>query len=177
MFWGSKAPTRYPYYTINRSYIFVDEWKEHASSNGCYPIRTEQTVLLEKLPSGEAPYVPPPPKLTREQKKAQKKEEAERKAKEELEKWREEQKQKAQAKQIAEDTPSPVGEEVERKLPSFDLRDLPKAMRKEGYLVTAELLEKWFRGDTYRIPTDDAQKKKDLLEGRTRIERELVTLK
>jgi hypothetical protein len=177
MLWGSKAPTRYPYYTINRSYIFVDEWKEHASSNGCYPIRTEQTVLLEKLPSGETPYVPPPPKLTREQKKAQKKEEAERKAKEELEKWKEKQKQKAQAKQKAEDTPSLVGEDVERKLPPFDLRDLPKAMRKAGYLVTAELLEKWFRGDAYRIPTDKDKRKHELLTGLIRVERELVTLK
>jgi hypothetical protein len=176
MFWGSKAPTRYPYYTINRSYIFVDEWKEHAFSKGCYPIRTEQTVLLEKLPSGESPYVPPPPKLTREQKKAQKI--ADQKAKEEAEfqKWRDRQQLKAKAQQVADSIPSPIGEDLERELPPFDLRDLPKAMKGVGFTRVSQLLEKWFLGPAYRIPPVKADRDRDFLQGVIRIEDEIVTL-
>jgi len=177
MLWGKKKPIRYPYYSIKDPFLFGSpKWEEHYGEDGCFPVRTEQVVLLEKSPRGIAPSPPTPPKLTREQKKAQKAEEEERKAKEALEKWKQQNAAKAAAEQKIEDTPTPVGIDVERKLPPFDLRDLPKTMKKVGYPVTSQLLEKWFKGSAYAIPNSEQKKKREWEMGLIRVEDELVTL-
>ena len=104
-------------------------------SEGCVPIASQKTVSMDRLAPGE---IPPskPPKLTREQVKAQKAEEERQKLLAELSKKQNKDKSK-------EKVSEPVDEECENP-PVFDMLDIPDAMEKMKWPVSAKIARKWF---------------------------------
>lgn len=108
-------------------------------SEGCVAINTPQTISLERLALGEKPPPPPQkaPKPTAEQVKARQLEEARQKAL-----------AQQQKKQQAKEPPKPQSKELEAeehdKIPEFDLQDIPGAMDKIGWPVSAKFARKWF---------------------------------
>jgi len=146
-----KKPKRVPYYRIIPSFLPLgnSKWRCYRGYAGCVPLITRQTVSYERLAPGEAPP-PPPPKPTPEQLKAQQLEEARQKrAAAQQDKGKAEAAPKDKAPEEA-----PIGEEVE-KLPPFDIQDIPGAMKKMGWPVSAKFLERWFFSPAYVIPEGD----------------------
>ena len=146
-----KKPKRVPYYRIIPSFLPLgnSKWRCYRGYAGCVPLITRQTVSYERLAPGEAPP-PPPPKPTPEQLKAQQLEEARQKrAAAQQDKGKAEAAPKDKAPEEA-----PIGEEVE-KLPPFDIQDIPGAMKKMGWPVSAKFLERWFSSPAYVISEDD----------------------
>lgn len=132
-------PRKVPYYKMESSFIPFTQvkWKEYFGSGGCVPLNTQKTVSMDRLLPGVAPP-PKPPKPTREQVKAQK---------------AEEEQQKLLAKQQSKDkpkekAPEPVDEECENP-PVFDMLDIPDAMEKIKWPVSAKLARKWFNGEKH----------------------------
>lgn len=123
-----------PYYTMEPSLnpFSKKKWTGHYGNEGCVPLNTQQTVSLDRLAPGESPP-PPKPKPTREQVKAQK-EEAQKKKQAQI-----------QPKEKQEEPEFVDAEECEDvKLPVFDLQDIPIAMDKIGWPVSAKFARKWF---------------------------------
>lgn len=130
-------PRKVPYYMMVPSAIpFMGlKWKEYMGSEGCVPIATQKTVSMDRLALGE---IPPskPPKPTPEQVKAQKAEEERQKILAELSKKQNKDKSK-------EKVSEPVDEECENP-PVFDLQDIPDAMEKMTWPVSAKIARSWF---------------------------------
>ena len=140
-------PRKVPYYMMESSAIpFMGlKWKEYFGSEGCVPIATQKTVSMDRLALGEAPP-PKPPKPTPEQVKAQKAEEERQKFLAQLAKQQSKDKPKEKASE-------PVDEECEN-LPVFDMLDIPDAMKKIKWPISAKLARKWFDGSKH-IYNDD----------------------
>ena len=136
-------PRKVPYYMMVPSAIpFMGlKWKEYWGSEGCVPIATQKTVSMDRLAPGEVPP-PKPPKPTLEQVKAQKAEEERQKLLAQL------------ARQQSKDRPKekvpdePVDEECENP-PVFDMLDLPDAMEKMKWPVSAKVARRWFNGEKH----------------------------
>jgi hypothetical protein len=133
-----------PYYTMNRSFFGGKIWKEHFGSVGAVQINTPQQLSYDRL----APGAPPPAKpikVASEQSKAHQAKEALDKELAELRKQTQSQKQK-QAEQKKDDLPKPkvIEAEEKEKLPVFDLQDIPNAMDKMGWPVSAKFARRWF---------------------------------
>jgi len=161
MFWGNKElkPERVSYLKVEKSSMpfASSKWKRYCGDEGAMRLLTNQTVSIEKDAYGLSPKKPPEPKETKaERKERMRKEEIQRYiAKKQWEQAKEEAKAKEAADRAAGIPPEPpIGETPDSLLPWFDLRDMPKSMRKMGYKVGAELLERWFTGKAYTIPAD-----------------------
>ena len=100
---------------------------------------------MDRLAPGEVPP-PQPPKPTPEQVKAQKAEEERQKYLAQLAKQQSKDKPKEKA-------PEPVDEECENP-PVFDMLDIPDAMEKMKWPVSAKIARKWFNGEK-NIYNDD----------------------
>ncbi len=136
-----------PYYTMERSVFKGKVWKEYCGSVGAVPINTPQKLSYERLAPGVLPPPKPPkPKPSREQLKVQKEEAehqktlAERQKKEQASKS----KQSEPLKKTEPPKPSIVEAEEKEQLPVFDLQDVPKAMTKLGWPISAKIAQKWF---------------------------------
>ena len=147
-----RKPKKAPYYRITPSVLPFGEprWKCHRGSMGCMPLVTKQTISYERLAPGEPPP-PPPPKPTPEQLEAQRLEQARQKRL--TAPVAQQDKAKAASGDNAPESP-PIGEEI-AKLPPFDLQDIPGAMEKMKWPVSAKLLRKWFSSRAYIIPKRD----------------------
>lgn len=133
-----------PYYTMEPSLFRGKVWKEYDGSTGAIPINTPQTISLDRLAPGEKPPPPPPktPKPTAEQIKQQQLEVAKQRTLAE------------QAKTHPEATtpqpkPKVLDAEDHDKIPEFDLQDIPGAMDKMGWPISAKLARKWFAGSKH----------------------------
>jgi hypothetical protein len=116
-------------------------WKGYMGSHGCVPINTQQTVSMERLAPGEPapPPKPKPPKPTAEQLKAQRAEAARQKILAQQAK-----KQELKATPPEQSKPSELEAEECEKPPVFDMLDIPDAMQKMGWPVSAKLARRWF---------------------------------
>lgn len=113
-------------------------------SEGCVPIDTPQTISFERLAVGEKPPAPQPkaPKPTAEQIKQKQLEEARQKA-------LTQQQKKQQPKEPPKPQPKELEAEEHEKVPVFDLQDVPIAMEKMGWPVSAKFARKWFAGSKH----------------------------
>lgn len=132
-------PNKVPYYVMETSALpFTStKWTEYWDSKGCVPLDTQKTVSMDRLAPGESPP-PPPPKPTKEQVKAQQAEENRQKLLE----------QKIKKPALANDKPAekpttPDSEKCENP-PVFDMLDIPDAMEKLKWPVSAKIARKWF---------------------------------
>lgn len=134
-----------PYYQMESSAIpFIKpKWRGYLGSQGCVPINTQQTVSMERLAPGEPPPppAPKPPKPTAEQLKAQQAEEARQKF---LAKQPAKQPPKGNKAQ-EQPTPDVIEAEECESPPVFDMLDIPDAMEKMGWPVSATVARRWFR--------------------------------
>ena len=138
------SPKKIPYYEIDSSF-FSKKWKGYFGDDGCVPLITQKTVSMDRLAPGEAPP-PKPPKPTYEQVKAQKTEEERRKLLVQLAKQQDKDKSKEKA-------PESIGEECENP-PVFDMLDIPDAMDKMKWPVSAKIARRWFSSPKH-IYNDD----------------------
>lgn len=127
-----------PYYQMESSAIpFVGQkWKAYMGSEGCVPLNTQKSVSMDRLAPGE----PAPPKPTPEQLKAKAAEEARQKWLAQQAKKQSQPEGKPQGK-----PPAPDAEECENP-PVFDMLDIPGAMEKMKWPVSAKLAKRWFNG-------------------------------
>ena len=130
-----------PYYTMERSLFSGKVWKQHYGSDGAVPINTPQTVSYERLAPGTTPP-PKPPKPTKKQVKSQEAEAARKKSLAELQ----EKKQPQKPKQSEALKAKLIEAEDKEILPEFDLQDIPLAMNKIGWPMSAQIARKWFAG-------------------------------
>ncbi|MDB5800723.1 MAG: hypothetical protein JWL63_1662 [Rhodocyclales bacterium] len=130
-----------PYHTMEPSILSKKVWKAHYGQQGCVPLNTQQTISLDRLAPGEPapPAKPKPPKPTRKQIKAQQAEQARQQALAESAK-----KQEQKEPKNNEQKPKFLDAEECEKLPIFDLQDIPDAMQKMGWTVSAKLARRWF---------------------------------
>lgn len=115
-----------PYYQMEPGLLYSGkQWKCYAGVVGCVPIDTQQKISFARLAPNEPPP-PPPPKATAPV--ASQKPPA-----------------PASAKPPAKPQPSDKPQDAEQadKLPEFDLQDIPKAMDKMGWPISAKLARKW----------------------------------
>ncbi|KVN43880.1 DUF6402 family protein [Burkholderia ubonensis] len=120
-----------PYYAFTGG-----KWKEYAGSQGCIPLNTLKCISFDRLAPGE----PPPPKKTPEQ------------AKQQAEKKQDKAPDNTPAKQAQQQAPQDA-ESVENP-PTFDLLDIPIAMKNMGWPVSAKLADEWFSNPKH-IYNDD----------------------
>ncbi|MDN7700269.1 DUF6402 family protein [Burkholderia semiarida] len=117
-----------PYYQMESRLLYSGKhWKCYSGIVGCVPIDTQQKISFARLAPNEQPP-PPPPKI------------ADRAAA---------QKPRAPApapvKSPAKPQPSDKPQDAEQadKLPEFDLQDIPNAMDRAGWPISAKLARKW----------------------------------
>ncbi|MBR8235337.1 DUF6402 family protein [Burkholderia sp. AU42008] len=117
-----------PYYQMEPRLLYSGKhWKCYSGVVGCVPIDTQQKISFTRLAPNEQP-LPPPPKV------------ADPVAA-----------QKRPARPPAPATPpdepqpgdKPQDAEQADKLPEFDLQDIPNAMDREGWPISAKLARKW----------------------------------
>jgi hypothetical protein len=129
-----------PYYQMESSAFGGKKWKGYSGSQGCVPIDTQKAVSMDRLAPGEPapPPKPKPPEPTPAQREAQKAEEARQKLLAQQTKTQPQTKDKPQEK-----PPIPDAEECENP-PVFDMLDIPDAMEKMKWPVSAKIARKWF---------------------------------
>lgn len=111
-----------PYYAFSGG-----KWKEYAGAQGCIPLNTLKCISFDRLAPNEPP---PPPKPNPEPEKVTKPEKTEAKAPDK--------KPPQQAK------PEPQDAETVENPPTFDLLDIPAAMKSMGWPIAAKLAQEWF---------------------------------
>ncbi|MGU2446210.1 DUF6402 family protein, partial [Burkholderia cenocepacia] len=116
-----------PYYQLESGVLYSSKrWKCYSGVVGCVPIDTQQKISFDRLAPNEPPS-PPPSKAAAPL--APQKPPA-----------------PAPAKPPAKPQPSDKPQDAEQanKLPEFDLQDIPKAMDKMGWPISAKLAREWF---------------------------------
>jgi len=114
-----------PYYQMESRLLYSGKhWKSYSGVVGCVPIDTQQKISFDRL----APNEPPPPKAAAPVAPHTPPPAA-----------------PASAKPPAKPPPSDKHQDAERadKLPEFDLQDIPKAMDKMGWPISAKLAREW----------------------------------
>lgn len=114
-----------PYYRMESRLLYSSKnWKCYSGVVGCVPIDTQQRISFDRL----APNEPPPPKAAAPV--APQKPPAPA---------------PAAAKPAAKPQPSDKSQDAEQadKPPEFDLQDIPKAMDKMGWPISAKLAREW----------------------------------
>ncbi|WP_321938150.1 DUF6402 family protein [Burkholderia cepacia] len=116
-----------PYYQLESGVFYSGKrWKCHAGGGGCIPIDTQQKISFDR----RAPNEPPsPPKAPAPVKRHHTSTPA-----------------PAPTEPSAKSQPNDKPRDAEQadKLPEFDLQDIPKAMDKMGWPISAKLARKWF---------------------------------
>lgn len=135
-----------PYYQMAPSglpFTTSKKWKCYMGPLGCVPINTPQTISYERLAPGEAAPPPKPkaPKPSAEQVKAQQTEAARQKL---LAVQTTKQQGQEKSQQPTAPKPQELEAEEREKLPEFDLQDIPGAMDKIGWPMSARIARKWF---------------------------------
>lgn len=110
-----------PYYAFSWG-----KWKQYAGPQGCVPLNTLKCISFDRLAPGEPPPPPPPPVPPPKQAPVQAN-----------------QPEKAPANKPAAPAPPQDAESVENP-PTFDLLDVPIAMKNMGWPVSAKLATEWF---------------------------------
>lgn len=113
-----------PYYQMEPRLLYSGKhWKCYSGVVGCVPIDTQQKISFARLAPNEQPP-PPPPKVVAPVAP---------------------QKPPAPAPAPAKPQSSNKPQDAEQadKLPEFDLQDIPNAMDKEGWPISAKLARKW----------------------------------
>ncbi|HIE1295313.1 MULTISPECIES: DUF6402 family protein [Burkholderia] len=114
-----------PYYQLESGVLYSSKrWKCYSGVVGCVPIDTQQKISFDRL----APNEPPPPPKTAAPVAPQKPPAP------------------APVKPPTKLQPSDKPQDAEQadKLPEFDLQDIPKAMDKMGWPISAKLAREWF---------------------------------
>jgi len=133
-----------PYYTMEYSLFRGKIWKEYYGSIGAVPINTPQKISYDRPAPGTAPAPKvQPPKPTPEQIKQQQLEAARQRALSEQIKKQQKETPKPETK------PKVLEAEEQEKLPEFDLLDIPAAMDKIGWPISAEMARRWFAGPSH----------------------------
>ncbi|WP_175914673.1 DUF6402 family protein [Burkholderia metallica] len=118
-----------PYYQLESGVLYSSKrWKCYSGVVGCVPIDTQQKISFDRLAPNEPP--PPPPS----------------KAAAPLAPQKPPAPAPAPAKPPAKPQPNDKPQDAEQadKLPEFDLQDIPKAMDKMGWPISAKLAREWF---------------------------------
>ncbi|WP_423383651.1 DUF6402 family protein [Burkholderia sp. LMG 32019] len=118
-----------PYYQMESGLLYSGKnWKCYSGVVGCVPIDTQQRISFDRLAPNEPPP-PPPPKAAAPVAPQKPPTPA-----------------PAAAKPAAKPQPSDKPQDAEQadKLPEFDLQDIPKAMDKMGWPISAKLAREWF---------------------------------
>jgi hypothetical protein len=135
-----------PYYTMEPSVFRGTVWKERLGARGAVPINTLQKISFDRLAPGEVPP-PAPPRTAAGQLKAQQAEAA-------REKLLAGHAKKQQPKEPPKPQSDAVEAEDQKKVPEFDLQDVPRAMDKIGWPVAAKIAREWFASPKH-IYNDD----------------------
>ncbi|WP_241295322.1 DUF6402 family protein [Burkholderia stabilis] len=117
------------YYQLESGILYSSKrWKCYSGVVGCVPIDTQQKISFDRLAPNEPP--PPPPPKTAGPVAPQKPPAP----------------APAPAKPPGRPQPSDKPQDAEQadKLPEFDLQDIPKAMDKMGWPISAKLAREWF---------------------------------
>jgi len=117
-----------PYYQLESGVLYSSKrWKCYSGVVGCVPIDTQQKISFARRAPNEPPPPPPPPAAPAPV--APKSAPA-----------------PAPTKPPAKPQPSEKPQDAEQadKLPEFDLQDIPKAMDKLGWPISAKLAREWF---------------------------------
>ncbi|WP_232469864.1 DUF6402 family protein [Burkholderia ubonensis] len=132
----SQAPMpdvkKVPYYQMESRLLYSSKnWKCYSGSVGCVPIDTQQRISFDR----RAPNEPPPRKPSAPAAP---------------------QKASAPAPAPAKPQPSDTPRDVEQadKLPQFDLQDIPIAMDKMGWPISAKLAREWFASPSHAYNDD-----------------------
>ncbi|MEK2603935.1 DUF6402 family protein [Burkholderia arboris] len=129
-----------PYYKPKNGW-FGSELKEYKGSQGCIPLDTQRGVSIDRLAPGEKPPPPPPPKPISKPSNAPQLPPAPQPP--------------PQADQtITKGSPRQAESEVCDNPPPFDLQDVPIAMDKLGWKVSAKLARIWFAGAAHIYNND-----------------------
>ncbi|MFS2115529.1 DUF6402 family protein [Herbaspirillum frisingense] len=121
-----------PYYRLQKS-LFGSELREFKAAKGCIPLDTPKGVSLERpAPGAKQPLSPTPPAAAATVKKA-----AQRPRPEQVPKSGQ-----TKTRQLLMQLDAEVCENP----PIFDLQDVPDAMDKLGWPVSAKLARMWFAG-------------------------------
>ncbi|KVL40383.1 DUF6402 family protein [Burkholderia sp. MSMB1835] len=118
-----------PYYQMEPRLLYSGKhWKCYSGVVGCVPIDTQQKISFARLAPNEQP--PPSPSKVAAPVAPQKPPTP----------------VPARAKPAAKPQPSDQAQDAEQvdKLPKFDLQDIPKAMEKMGWPISAKLAREWF---------------------------------
>lgn len=131
-----------PAYVMERGVFSGKVWKEYRGASGAVPIDTAQTISNAR-PAPGAALPPKAPKPTQQQLKAQQAAEAQQNT---ILRLRKQQADKQLPKQSA---PKVLEAEEHEKIPEFDLQDIPGAMERLGWPVSALVARKWFSGSRH----------------------------
>ena len=155
------AQLRLPYYRLDFAGFFALQrgWELVAMAYGCKPLNNPQTaILMEKKP----PLLPEEKALLAKQAAEKRKADAEEAKTRKAAQKAEPQQSRPQAAKIEKvalkvtnDQAKIKPPDVECKTPPpFDMLDLPDAMDKVGFTVSARLARRWFNGRKHEIPND-----------------------
>ncbi|VWM19226.1 MULTISPECIES: DUF6402 family protein [Burkholderia] len=128
-----------PYYKPQKG-LFGSGLKEYQGSRGCIPLETQKGVSLDRLAPGEKP----PPPLPKPAPKAPSIP-GQGSASDPLPKT---------GQAMVKEPPEPPEAEVCEKPPPFDLQDVPIAMDKLGWKVSAKLARIWFASPAHTYNDD-----------------------
>ena len=116
-----------PYYQMEPRFLYSGKhWKCYSGVVGCVPIDTLQKISFARLAPNEQPPPPPPKVVAPVAPVAPQKPPA-----------------PAPAPAKPQSSNKPQDAEQADKLPEFDLQDIPNAMDKKGWPVSAKLARKW----------------------------------
>ena len=148
-----------PYYTMDAPLFRPRTWREHCGAAGAVPIDTPQTISYARRAPGEgsAPLPLQSAKPTAEQLAQLRLDTARQKAADEQARGT----AKRSAATVEASSPRAavavveLDAEPQEKLPEFDLQDIPGAMDKIGWPVSAKLARRWFASSKH-VYNDDA---------------------
>ncbi|VWB08487.1 hypothetical protein BLA6860_00212 [Burkholderia lata] len=116
-----------PYYQLESGVFYPGKrWKCHAGVVGCVPIDTQQKISFDRRALNEPPSLPKAPVPVKPHRTSAP--------------------APAPTKPPPKPQPSDKPRDAEQadKLPKFDLQDIPKAMDKMGWPISAKLAREWF---------------------------------
>ncbi|BEV13645.1 hypothetical protein HBDW_04330 [Herbaspirillum sp. DW155] len=145
------ATRKLPYYRMESSSVPFRpvRWQHYAGSRGCVPLATQGAVSLERPAPGATPLPPPPPPPPESRQAAKA-----RKAQERLQKRLDAAAVKKQADSKHPQRDDGLVLEECKDPPVFDLQDIPGAMEKMGWPISAKFARMWFNGQKHVYDND-----------------------
>ncbi|SCU91532.1 hypothetical protein CNECB9_5080003 [Cupriavidus necator] len=121
-------------------------WKEKTGVEGCRKLNVEEFPLsTARTPPSLRDQPPPPPKPTPAPVKREKKTLIESSL--EFHEW-------LNAPSAPQQKPAPAPEATKPRVKPFDMQDIPDAMERIGWPMSAKIMRKWFAGDLNYANTD-----------------------